>query len=128
MADDIGSIGSKEHMEPSRPTTRVLVTAMSSSGPSPLRAKEAEDADVEREVGRGPWRRPDPDPRSLPHSRRHPRDVLDARVRQHRDGLRRVSGGRLAPGAAVDYRRATDRDGGPPALGTDEGSPRLRGR
>src|SRR5207244_4639151 len=89
MAGDIGSIGSTEHMEPSRPTTRVLVTAMSSSGPSPLRAKEAEDADVEREVGRGPWRRPDPHPRSLSHSRRHPREVLDSRVRPHRDDIRR---------------------------------------
>src|SRR5207247_1175669 len=63
MAGDIGSIGSTEYMEPTRPTTRVLVTAMSSSRPSPLRAKEAEDADVEREVGRGPWRRPGRIPR-----------------------------------------------------------------
>src|SRR5207247_9612559 len=107
MAGDIGSIGSTEHMEPSRPTTRVLVTAMSSSGPSPLRAKEAEDADVEREVGRGPWRRPDPDPRSLPQSRRDPPGVLDARVRQHRDGLRRDAVGRLRPVAFAAGPRAT---------------------
>src|SRR5207237_8766026 len=109
MAGDIGSIGSTEYMEPSRPTTRVLVTAMSSSGPSPLRAKEAEDADVEREVGRGPWRRTDPDPRSLPRSRRHPRDVFYARVRQHREGRRRESAGRLPPGAVVDGPSGTER-------------------
>src|SRR5947208_16247554 len=97
MAGDIGSIGSTEHMEPSRPTTRVLVTAMSSSGPSLLRAKEAVDADVEREVGRGPWRRPHPYARSLPRPRRRPRDVLDARVRTLPDELRREPVGLHAP-------------------------------
>src|SRR5712691_1901422 len=102
-------------METSLRTTKVSMMAMWSCGRSRSRAKEAEDASLAGETGRGPWRHADPDLGSLPHSRRRPRDVPDARVREHRDRVRCEPVGRLAPGAMVDGPRAADRDGGPPA-------------
>src|SRR5712691_2213200 len=99
---------------------------MLSCGNSPLPRKVDDGTRMAPDPGCGPRRWTDADPRSVPDSRRDPRDVSHARIREYRDGLRSEPPCGFAPGPLVDDPRAIDGPRGVAAPGVVRTIPRIR--